>query len=128
MATLKVKNKDASEDGYIANAVRVAHLAADKKAENIKAYNVQGMTVIADAFVMCTATSEPQVKAIYNTVRDGMKEIGVAPLHAEGGFDNSWMLIDFGDVVFHLFRGEAREFYDLDGMWGDAPEIKLELD
>lgn len=128
MATLVIKNKDLSDDdGYIANAIRIAHLAAEKKAENIKAYNVKGMTVISDAFVICTAGNEPQMKAVYNTVRDGMKEIGVAPYHAEGGFDNTWILIDFGDVVFHLFRGEARDFYDLDGMWGDAPEIKLDL-
>ena len=129
MSTLVRKNRGPSEDNaHIANAIRAANLAADKKAENIKAYDVKGMTVLTDAFVICTAASEPQVKAIFNAVRDGMKEVGIPPVHTEGGFDSGWLLIDFGDVIFHLFRGEARAFYDLDGMWGDATEIPLDLE
>lgn len=106
----------------------MADLAADKKARDIKAYDVRGLTLIADAFVICTATSEPQVKAIYNAVREGMKAVGVAPFKGEGDFTSGWVLLDYSTILFHIFRAEARDFYDLDGMWADAPEIPLQLE
>ena len=112
----------------MANVLRMADLAADKKAGEIKAYDVRGMTLIADVLIICTATSEPQLKAIYAAVRDGMKEVGVAPYRNEGVFSGGWILLDFSTVIFHIFREQARAFYDLDGMWADAPEIPLELD
>jgi ribosome-associated protein len=116
------------EEDYRANARRIAHLASDIKAENIIGYDVAGLTVIADAFVICTARSEPQMKAISRTIRDGMKEIGESPLHTEGGFKDSWLVLDYGTIIVHIFRGEAREFYDLDGLWADSPRIDLDLD
>jgi len=111
----------------LAHVLRMAGLAADKKASEIKAYDVRGMTLIADAFVICTANSEPQLKAVYNSVREGMKEVGVAPYRSEGEYSSGWMLLDYSTVIFHIFREQARAFYDLDGMWADAPEIPLEL-
>ncbi|MBI2431680.1 MAG: ribosome silencing factor [Candidatus Hydrogenedentes bacterium] len=127
MATLVRKAKASREEkDYLPNTRRIAALAADKKAANIKAYDVSGLTVIADAFVLCTATSEPQMKAIVNAVREGMKEIGVAPLSTEGAVSGGWVLMDYGQIIFHVFRQQARDFYDLDGMWADAQEIKLE--
>lgn len=126
---LKRKQQAAdSDEGYIANAIRMAELASDKKARDIKVYKVHGLTLIADAFVLCTATSEPQMKAVAASVRTGMKEIGVSPLNSEGSHKGGWMLIDFGDIIVHVFREEPRAFYDLDGLWGDAPEIPLDLD
>ncbi len=119
-------NKQVS--GARANTFRIAEIAADGKAQAIKAYDVRGLTVIADDFVMCTATSEPQCKAVFNAVKDGMKEIGIAPLHAEGTPQNEWLVLDYGDVIFHIFREQARDFYDLDGLWGDAPQIELDLE
>jgi len=106
----------------------MADLAADRKARDIKAYDVRGMTLVADALVVCTVTSEPQLKAVYNALREGMKEVGVAPYRCKGVFSSGWVLLDYSDVIFHLFREPARVFYDLDGMWGDAPEIPLDLD
>lgn len=129
MARLVPKTQPASqEEDHRATARRIAHLASDIKAENIVAYDVEGLTVISDAFVMCTARSEPQMKAIARNIQDGMKEIGRGPLHAEGGFKDSWQVIDYGTVIVHIFRGEAREFYDLDGLWADSPRIELDLD
>ena len=128
MATLVKKQKHAEDQSFVPNLRRMAYLAADKKAKDIKAYEVGGMTVVADAFLLCTATSEPQLKAVYNAVREGMKEIGVAPLRSEGTFAGGWILLDFGDIIFHIFREQARAFYDLDGLWADAPEVMLELD
>jgi len=123
MALIKRKVSTLDDQSYVPNALRIAELAADKKAKNIKIYDVQGLTLIADAFVIVTATSEPQLKAIFNSIKDGMTEIGVKPLRAEGAFHGGWLLVDFGDVIAHIFREESRVFYDLDGMWGDAKVI-----
>ncbi len=103
--------------------MRIAELAADKKAHDIRAYNVHGMTLLTDVFVLCTATSQPQMKAVANAIREGMREAGVAPQNTEGNHRGTWLLIDYGEVIVHIFREEARAFYDLDGLWGDAPEI-----
>jgi len=106
---------------------RIAHLAASKKAIDIAAFDVRGLTLVADSFVLCSANSEPQFKAIFNAVCDGMKETGVRPLRTEGTFQGGWMLIDYGVIIFHVFRKASREFYDLDGLWADAKPIPLEL-
>lgn len=128
MATLKPKKQAISEEErFEATLYRLADLALEKKAKGLKVYNVAGLTVTTDALVICTATSEPQIKAVFNAVKEGMREIGVRPIYTEGTYHDSWLLIDFGDILFHIFREEAREFYDLDGLWADAPEFKLDL-
>lgn len=127
MALVKRKKSvTVDEQSYVPDALRIATLAADKKAKNVKIYDVHGLTLVADAFVICTATSEPQLKAVFNSVKDGMEEIGVKPLRMEGGFHGGWILVDFGDVILHVFREESRVFYDLDGMWADAKEIPFD--
>ncbi len=125
---LLARKKAATEETFLANTLRIAELAASKKALDLAACDVRGLTLIADSFVICSAGSEPQLKAIFSAVRDGMKEIGVAPLRTEGDFQGGWMLIDYGAVIFHVFRQAAREFYDLDGLWADAKPIALGLD
>ncbi len=118
---------DAAPD-FVANVLRIASLAAKYKAIDLKAYDVRGLTVIADAFVVCSAASEPQLRAIHDGVREGMKEIKVAPLRSEGAFTGGWLVIDYGDIIFHVFRQESREFYDIDGFWGDAPLMDLGIE
>lgn len=125
---LKRKIVAADETSFIPNAIRISALAAEKKAKNIRAFNLQGLTQIADCFVICTATSEPQMKAVRNGIIEGMKEIGVAQTHVEGNHRSDWILIDYIDIIVHIFREEARAFYDLEGLWGDSMEIPLELD
>ena len=127
MAKLVRKTKSTEPD-FLPNTLRIAEFAAKHKAIDIKAYDLRGLTVMADVFLICSASSEPQVKAIYNSIREGMKEIGVRPKHAEGTPGVGWLLIDFGSIVVHVFREKAREYYDLDGLWGDAPEIDLGLE
>lgn len=127
MPRLVRKRRGAREPEFLAHTHRVAAAAADHKALDLKAYDVRDLTLIADCFVVCSAASEPQMKAIYQSVRRQMKEVGVEPLHAEGVPSDSWLVLDFGAVIFHVFRMEAREFYDLDGLWGDAPLIDLEF-
>ncbi len=107
----------------------ISELAAKHKGIDIRACDIRGLTVIADAVILCSAASEPQLRAIFNEVRDGMRQdLGISPLHSEGTYKGGWLVIDYGDVIFHLFRKEAREFYDLDGLWGDAPQIALDLE
>lgn len=128
---VKLIKKDAAPDSdldFLPNTRRIASLAADFKAIRPCALDVRTLTQVADCFIMCSAASEPQFKAIFNGVKEGMKEIGVAPLHIEGETSGGWIILDYGSIVFHVFREEAREFYDLDGLWGDAPRIDLELE
>ncbi|MGI6460541.1 MAG: ribosome silencing factor [Candidatus Hydrogenedentales bacterium] len=127
MAKLVRKGKATAPD-FLPDTLRIAELAAQHKAKDIKAYDLRGLTVMADVFIICSASSEAQVKAIYGSIREGMKEIGVRPRGAEGTPAVGWLLIDFGNIVVHVFREEARQFYDLDGLWGDAPSIDLQLD
>lgn len=122
------KKQGVSEPDFLPNTRRVAALAADHKAYDLRAYDVRTVTIMADSFVVCSAKSEPQAKAILNGVKEGMKEIGVRALHTEGRPDSAWMVLDYGDIILHIFREEARAYYDLDGLWGDAPVIDLELD
>lgn len=130
MAALMKRRKRASEENeaFGAKTYKIASLAADKKAREIKAYDVRGLTLVADSLLLCTVTSEPQMKAVFNAVYEGMKNIGVAPLRTEGAHGDGWVVMDYGIVIFHIFRERARSFYDLDGMWADAPELPLNLD
>lgn len=128
MARLVRRKHGAEEPDYLPNVRRIGGIAADHKAIDLRAYDVHGLTVIADAFVMCSAASEPQFKALANAVRHEMKQVGVTPLNEEGRTDGNWLVLDYGSVIFHVFRVEARAFYDLDGLWADAPQIDLQLD
>ncbi len=130
MATLVRKKKTTEDDGaeYKAATLRAAVLADEKKAEDIRAYDVTGLTVVADSFVICSVNNEPHMKAVVSNVRNGMKEAGVGARTEEGRFDGGWVLVDFGSVILHVFRKEARAFYDLDGLWADAPTFDLDLE
>ena len=128
MVNLAKKSQTENKAEFLPNALRIASLAADYKALDLRAYDIRGLTLVADCFILCSASSTPQFKAITKGVMEGMKEIGVRPLHAEGELTGGWMVIDYGVILFHVFRKAAREFYDLDGLWGDAPQIDLDLD
>lgn len=123
-----VKKSISEKDQFLPNARRIASKAYDFKAKSIKAYDVRELTTLADCFLMCYVTSEPQLKAVYNGIREAMKEIGVPPLHAEGKISGNWLVLDYGTVLCHIFRESAYDFYDLDGLWGDAPVVDLDLD
>ena len=123
-----VKKKDEHELDVLPYVLRMADTIAGFKAKNIRAYDMRGLTLLAACFVMCSVTSDPQMKAVYNGVKDEMKEAGLRPYHAEGEFKGNWLVLDFGDILVHIFRAEAYEFYDLEGLWGDAPEIDLQLE
>jgi ribosome-associated protein len=106
-------------------ARRLAEAARDRNGEDVVALAVGPLTSFADAFVLATATSDRQGRAIADSVREAAKACGMTLLGTEGYEDGRWILIDGGDVVVHVFVREAREHYDLDRLWGDAERIEL---
>ena len=85
--------------------------------------DVQGLCGFADYFVICAGESQRQLRAIYDEIDKSLKKEGVLPYHREGGFDSGWLLLDYGDVIVHIFSAEEREFYKLDEFWHEAPTV-----
>jgi ribosome-associated protein len=102
-----------------------AHAASDKLANDILAYDVSEQLVITDAFVLCSAANDRQVKAIVDEIEDKLREIGAKPVRREGERDGRWVLIDYGDIVVHVQHEEERSFYALERLWRDCPLIDL---
>ncbi|MCX6826541.1 MAG: ribosome silencing factor [candidate division Zixibacteria bacterium] len=100
-------------------------LALTKKGYDIKILNLKDITNICDYFVIVSGDVDVHVKAIADAVDDGLLEKGVKPWHREGVRGGKWVLLDYVDVVVHIFQKSAREFYALDKLWGDAPAEKL---
>nr|WP_301553538.1 ribosome silencing factor [Desulfuribacillus stibiiarsenatis] len=106
---------------------RIVYLIEDKKAEDIVILDIEGLSVISDYFVICTGRSVTQVKAIADHVMDTLKqEDGIMTRGVEGQREGKWVLVDFGDVIIHVFRQEEREFYNLERLWGDAKLIPVD--
>ena len=97
----------------------VARLALSKKAGDIVIMDLRGLTTMTDYFVVCSADSDVQIRAIAAAVDEGMQEKGAAAWHKESG-SSSWVLLDFVDVVVHIFHRNTRTFYNLEKLWGDA--------
>ncbi|HEY5535793.1 MAG TPA: ribosome silencing factor [Ignavibacteria bacterium] len=106
----------------------IAKYIINKKGGNIRILDLRELTPVTDFFVVCTASSEPQVKAIADYISDETKKIQERPWHSEGYQNLSWVLLDYVNVVVHIFLPEARKFYNLEGLWGDAKitEVKDE--
>lgn len=118
-ATRAKKTKTVEESRKYAELAAQAVL--NKKAIDVKILDLKGVTSIADYFVVCTAESEVQVKAIADAVETGLQQNGWKPWHVEGKSNLKWVLLDYVDIVVHVFYKDAREFYGLDNLWGDAP-------
>ena len=97
-----------------------------KKALDIKVIKIQDISAIADYFVIATGTSSTHVKAIADEVEAQLDEAGISVSHVEGYRSNSWILLDYVDVVVHVFSDEAREYYDLERLWQDGEIIDIE--
>lgn len=97
-----------------------------KKGQDIKCLETGHLTTLADYFVLCTATSTTQIKAMSDACEEAMEKNGERVHHIEGHRGGTWLLMDFSAVVVHIFMDEARKFYDLERLWGDAEEIPLE--
>lgn len=97
-----------------------------KLAKDIKVLGTAGITVLADYFVICTATSPSHIKTLSDETDKILSEAGEPPLRREGYRSGGWVLLDFGCVVVHLFLQEMREFYSLERLWGDAEQVDIQ--
>ena len=102
-----------------------AQAASDKLAENIVAFDVSEQLVITDAFLLCSAPNDRQVRAVVDAIEDRLREIGAKPVRREGERDGRWVLIDYGEIVVHVQHEEERQFYALERLWRDCPTIEL---
>jgi ribosome-associated protein len=109
-------------------ARRIADLLDDKKGVEITALDVRGLANFADYFIFCSGRSDRQTKALHDAVREGMKaDPGMLPVHTEGERERRWILLDYGDVIAHIMVPEVREYYRLEQLWSDAPQLELEI-
>jgi ribosome-associated protein len=111
----------------IVKAQTIAQLACEKKASDIVILELTNLTILCDYFVMCTGESSPQIQAIVDHILENLSRIGIKPLCVEGHQQTRWILIDFGDVVVHVFDRDKRSYYEIEKLWLDAPRIKPEL-
>jgi ribosome-associated protein len=105
-----------------------AKCADDIQAEDIVVLDLRGLSSIADYFVICTASSVPHLKAVSRDIRAKTEEaIGEKPRSSEGDASSLWIVIDYVDVVVHIFHAELRDVYCLEDLWSDAPEVPLDF-
>ncbi len=98
-------------------------VASDKQAANIVLLDVHDLCSFADYFVICTGDNPRQARTILDEIELSLKKDGVPPHHREGSADSGWLLLDYGDVVVHIFSPAEREYYDLDGLWEKAETV-----
>ena len=106
-------------------AILLARTLDSKKGGDLKVLKTEGLTTLADYFVICTATSNTQVKAMSDACEEAVEQNGERAHHIEGHRGGTWLLMDFSSVVVHVFTDEARKFYDLERLWSDAEEIDI---
>ncbi len=104
-------------------AKKIAELAADKKAQNVVVLEVEELTTVTDYFVIMSGNNENQVKAIAREIEDELADQGLEPYRQAGKNHGRWILLDYKDVVVHVFHKQERSFYDLERLWADAEEI-----
>ena len=106
-------------------AARAARAAAGKQATDIAVLDVHELIVITDYFVICSASSNRQVKTVIEAIEDSIRELGEKPVRREGEDEAGWWLLDYIDVVVHVFHEKTREYYLLERLWGDAKKIEI---
>jgi len=108
------------ENGSYELAKRIVHYSFEKKACDVQLLDLRKISTISDYFIICHGESDVQVKAIANAILDGLKKEGTNVWHKEGYEYLHWVLLDYVDVVVHIFQKETRQFYGLERLWGDA--------
>jgi len=109
-------------------ALDIAGLVDDKKGQEIKILDVKELSSIADYFVIATGTSNTHVNSIADGIVEGLREKGVDISHKEGKRGDNWILLDYFDVIVHVFTRTEREFYDIERVWSDAENLELNID
>lgn len=107
-------------------AYKISEEIFAKKGNDVKVLDLRNLTSITDYFLVCSADSDTQVKAIADGIEDGLNEQGIKCWHKEGFTALNWVLLDYVDVVVHIFKTEMRYYYNLEKLWGDAPSESLE--
>ncbi len=115
MTKKRVKNEPAKDI-----ALQISKHIASKKGVDIKILDVRKLTTLTDFFIVCTSESNPQTMAIVDTVVNEMKKIDVRPWHVEGMEHQQWILIDYVNIVVHIFKDNMRDFYGIERLWADA--------
>jgi ribosome-associated protein len=111
--------------GAEATARRAASAAQEKKADDVVLIDLRAHSSYADFLVICSGTNERQLEAIADGVETSLREVGERPIGTEGVRGGRWVLLDFGDVVIHVFHQDERTYYDVEGLWSDAPAQHL---
>ena len=107
-------------------AVLAAREARDSKGKDVIVIDLRGISVVTDFFVICSGDSDIQVQSIARNIKEKLIEAGIEFLRMEGYADAHWVLLDFGDIVVHVFHQETREFFGLERLWGDAPRVEFD--
>ncbi|MBQ3135105.1 MAG: ribosome silencing factor [Oscillospiraceae bacterium] len=107
------------------SAITLAKALDSKKGIDIKVLRTGDLTTLADYFVICSGTSNTQIKALSEACEKAMDEAGEPAHHVEGHRDGTWVLLDFSTVIVHVFTDEARKFYDLERLWADAEQVDV---
>ncbi|CAB4931074.1 unannotated protein [freshwater metagenome] len=124
MSTTERKPQDLTSDELIE---AIVEYALDKKARDVVAIDLRSVAAFTDAFVVCSGTSDRQAKAIHDGIYQTMKDVhGIFPRRVEGLPEAHWVLLDYIDVVVHVFTPETREFYRLEQLWGEVPKRRYE--
>jgi len=115
------------EGGIRLESVQLAHhvvnVVSDKQATDIVLLDIRGLTTIADYFVVCSASTDRQIKAITDALLETLAKAGVEPLHSEGIGESGWVLMDYGDVIVHIFTPAERAYYSLERLWSAATPV-----
>lgn len=104
---------------------KIARFLSEKKAKDIIALEIRELTTIGDYFVIASGGSDTQVKALSDAVEEGLSALGEEPRRIEGYQSGMWIVLDYYDVIVHIFHEQAREFYGLERLWADAPRVEL---
>jgi len=105
--------------------LQCTNAALDKKAKNLIILKVKELSSFTDYFIICSGTSDRQVKGIATSIEETLKKAGVLPLGIEGKDSGNWILMDYGDVIIHIFYEPTREFYDIERLWSDVPGMTV---
>ncbi|MBI1798097.1 MAG: ribosome silencing factor [Candidatus Eisenbacteria bacterium] len=127
-ALLTPRPRAAAAPGALEIVRRAADAALSKKAHDLVALDLRDFGSVSDYFFICSASSDVQVKAVAEAIEERLREAGARPWHVEGLEGRRWVVLDYVDVVAHVFHQKTREYYMLDRLWGDARSVDLDLD
>jgi ribosome-associated protein len=118
-----VPGRRVGSDSSLDAALGAARAATGKQAQDLAILDVHGLIVITDYFVICSGTSERHVRTIVDEVERSLRDLDRKPIRREGETEGRWVLLDYVDIVVHVFAEEEREYYDLERLWRDAPRV-----